>query len=31
LTAKVLRELGGQVIRVAEEISAALGYSGGNT
>jgi DNA-binding IclR family transcriptional regulator len=27
LTAKVLRELGGQVIRVGEEISAALGYS----
>ena len=27
LTAKVLKELGGQVIKVAREISAALGYS----
>jgi IclR family KDG regulon transcriptional repressor len=27
LTAKVLKELGGQVIKVARELSAALGYS----
>jgi DNA-binding IclR family transcriptional regulator len=27
LTAKVLRELGGQVVEVTREISAALGYS----
>jgi hypothetical protein len=27
LTAKVLKELGVQVIKVAKEISAALGYS----
>jgi DNA-binding IclR family transcriptional regulator len=27
LTTKVLKELGGQVVKVAREISAALGYS----
>jgi DNA-binding IclR family transcriptional regulator len=31
LNAKVLKELGGQVIKVVREISAALGYSAGET
>jgi hypothetical protein len=31
LTVKVLKELGGQVVKVAREISAALGYSAAET